>query len=65
MLVRTLWINTTAPGIHEEYQAHRTTHYRENSFFTRTARLWNDLPAKFKARVNQQFLLWMKDRYID
>ena len=46
---------------------HRTTHYRENSFFTRTARLWNDLPANifpecfnisvFKARVNQHFLL--------
>ena len=47
--------------------SHRTTHYRENSFFTRTARLWNDLPANifpeyfnisvFKARVNQHFLL--------
>ena len=47
--------------------SHRTTHYRENSFFTRTASLWNDLPANifpecfnisvFKARVNQHFLL--------
>ena len=47
--------------------SHRTTHYRENSFFTRTARLWNDLPANiftecfnismFKTRVNQHFLL--------
>ena len=47
--------------------SHRTTHYRENSFFNRTARLWKDLPANifpegfnisvFKARVNQHFLL--------
>ena len=47
--------------------SHRTTHYRENSFFARTARLWNNLPADifpecfnisvFKARVNQHFLL--------
>ena len=47
--------------------SNRTTHYRENSFFTRTARLWNDLPANifpecfnismFKTRVNQHFLL--------
>ena len=47
--------------------SHRTTHYRENSFFIRTARLWNDLTANtfpecfnisvFKARVNQHFLL--------
>ena len=25
--------------------SHRRTHYRESSFFIRTARLWNDLPA--------------------
>ena len=47
--------------------SHRTTHYIEKSFFTRTARLWNDLPTNifaecfnisvFKARVNQHFLL--------
>ena len=47
--------------------SHRTTHYRENSFFNRTARLWNDLLTNifsdcfnisvFKARVNQHFLL--------
>ena len=46
---------------------HRTTHYRENSFFTRTDRLWNDSHANifpecfdilvFKTRVNQYFLL--------
>ena len=47
--------------------SHRTTHYRKNSFFTCTARFWNDLPTNifpecfnisvFKARVNQHFLL--------
>ena len=47
--------------------SHRTTHYRENSFFIRTARLWNDLPRNlfavnfniflFKASVNKHFLL--------
>ena len=46
--------------------SHITT-YRENSLFTLTARLWNDLSANifpecfnisvFKARVNQHFLL--------
>ena len=46
---------------------HRTTHYRENFFFARTARLWNNLPADIfptsfnisllKARINQPFLL--------
>ena len=46
----------------------RTTHYRENSFFTRTARFWIDLSTNifpecfnisvFKARVNQHFLLY-------
>ena len=41
MLVRTLWINTTTPGIYEEYQTIRMKP-RENSFFTRTARLHND-----------------------
>ena len=48
--------------------SHRTTHYRENSFFARTARLWNDLSpnilsdnfniSMFKARVNKHFLLF-------
>ena len=47
--------------------SHRTTHYRDNSFFTRTARLWNDLPANifpecfnisvFKTSVSHHFLL--------
>ena len=47
--------------------SHSTTHYRENSLFTRTARFWNDLPTNifpesfnisvFKARVNQHFLI--------
>ena len=46
---------------------HRTTHYSENSFFTRTVRLWNNLPANIfaecfnismsKTRVNKHFLL--------
>ena len=75
ILFRTLGINTTTPGIHEEYHAlqmnaytvatmsHRTTHYRKNSFFTRTARLWNNLPTVIfptsfiKARMNQHLLL--------
>ena len=43
--------------------SHRTMHYRKNSFFTRTARLWNNLPADifptsfnislFKERIKQ------------
>ena len=47
--------------------SHRTTHYREKSFFTRTARLWNDLPpnifsnncniSSFEAKLNKHFLL--------
>ena len=44
----------------------RTMHYRENSFFARTARLWNDIPAevfpvgydidKFKSNVYKKRL---------
>ena len=51
------------------YMAHRTTHCRENSFFTRTARLWYDLPPNifpdnfnislFKASVNKHFLIYL------
>lgn len=46
----------------------RTMHYRENSFFARTARLWNDLPAevfpvsydigKFKSNVHKHYSLF-------
>ena len=42
--------------------SHRTRMYRENSFFTHTARLWNDFPecfniSMFKTRVHKHFLL--------
>ena len=43
----------------------RTTHYRKNSFFSRSIRMWNELPAnvfpnnydiqKFKANVNKHY----------
>ena len=29
-----------------DYAVNRIMHYRENSFFARTARLWNDLLAE-------------------
>ena len=58
--------NTRLSGRNHAYTVasmyHCTTHYRENSFFIRTARLWNKLPADisstsfnislFKASVN-------------
>ena len=54
------------PHFHCCDHVNRTTHHRENSFFTRTARLCNDLPyilpecfniPVFKRGENQHFLL--------
>ena len=54
--------NTRVSGRSHAYtvasMTHRITHYRKNSFFTRTARLWHDLHSNiFKASVNKRFLL--------
>ena len=63
--------NTRLSGLGHVYivatMSHRTTHYRKNSFFTRTARLRNNLPADIfptsftisllKKKKNQHFLL--------
>ena len=63
--------NTRLSGRNHAYtvltMSHRTTLYRENSFFARTARLWSNLSVDifptsfniflFKAGINQYFLL--------
>ena len=66
--IRYFW-NTRLSGRSQAYSvatiSHRTTHYRENSSFTRTARLWNNLqadifPTSFNIslfKANQPFLL--------
>ena len=51
-----------------DWPVDRTTHYRENSIFGRTARMWNKLPAsvfpancdiqEFKANVNNHYSLF-------
>ena len=86
MLVRTLRINTTAADIRKEYHTVRTNPrfhccdhvlahgHGGNLFFTRTARLWNDLPKNIfpecfnisvlNARVNQHFLLSPSSIYV-
>ena len=50
------------------FPVNRTVHYRENSFFARTARLWNNLHAevfpvgydinKFKSSVHKRYSLF-------
>ena len=51
-----------------DWPVNRTTHYRENSFFSRTVRLWNKLPAdafpatynvgEFKTNVHKHYSLF-------
>ena len=55
-----------------DWQVNRTTHYRENSFFSRTVRMWNNLPAevfpltynmiKLKSNVHKHNFLYPPSR---
>lgn len=65
---RTTRLSRGAHPFHVVTTFQRTTHYRDSSFFSRTVRLWNSLPAsvfpnsydvdKLKTNVHKHFLLF-------